>query len=413
MKRRIIHGLLALLIACGLWVYVITVDNPNDETTIYEIPVVLSGETFLHERGLMLSTQNTPTVTLTLSGKRSELKKVNKSNITVVADLSKIADSGKLELNYDITFPGDVPDNAINVESRLPDRVTVNVEGRTSKNVEVKVHYKGEVKDGYIADKNSLELDNKFIAITGPTAVLDNIDHASIEVNLKDRSEDIDESVTYTLCDARGKAIEDITRVETKVSDVELKLKIQRLKEVQLVVDVIYGGGATKVNTDVVLDMETIQVTGSELLLEGLDELKLGTINLAELMEDTVLEFPIVLPDDVNNVTGVTEATVKVDFKNLETKTFMVSVVEGIRVPDGMKAEIMTKVVPVVLRGPLEQIRKLTEEDVVVRVDFSGAGLGATTYDATIYVDPEFAGVGAVGTYSVSAKLTADTEKEE
>jgi len=69
--------------------------------------------------------------------------------------------------------------------------------------------------------------------------------------------------------------------------------------------------------------------------------------------------------------------------------------------------------VPVVLRGPLEQIRKLTEEDVVVRVDFSGAGLGATTYDATIYVDPEFAGVGAVGTYSVSAKLTADTEKEE
>ena len=37
-------------------VMVITVDNPNDEITLYDVPVVLSGESFLHDRGLMLST---------------------------------------------------------------------------------------------------------------------------------------------------------------------------------------------------------------------------------------------------------------------------------------------------------------------------------------------------------------------
>ena len=70
MKRRIFQAFLALVFACGLWVYVITVDNPNDEITLYDVPVVLSGESFLHDRGLMLSTQETPTITLTLSGNR-------------------------------------------------------------------------------------------------------------------------------------------------------------------------------------------------------------------------------------------------------------------------------------------------------------------------------------------------------
>lgn len=411
MKRKIFHAFLALLIACGLWVYVITVDNPNDEVTLYDVPVVLSGETFLHERGLMLGTQNTPTITLSLSGNRSDLKKVNKSNITVVADLSKIADSGKQELNYNIIFPGDVPDNAIKVESRLPDRVTVNVEGRTQKNLEVKVQYNGKVKDGFIADKNSLELDHEYITVIGPTAVLDQIDHVLVEVDLKDRVESFSENLTYAFCDTKGKPVDeekvDISRLETKVSEVNLSMKIQRLKEVQLIVDVIYGGGATKDNTKIEQDTLRIDVTGSEQLLEGLDELKLGTINLSQEKEDVVKTFPIVLPEGVNNVTGVTEVNVTVDFESLVTKTLTISVVEGTNIPKGMKAEIKTKALEVTLRGPAEQIRKLTEEHVKIRVNLSEAEQGMATYQASIYIDSEITGVGAVGSYSVYVNMTA------
>ena len=413
MKRKILQGFLALLIACGLWVYVITVDNPNDEVVLYDVPVVLSGEAFLHERGLMLASQNTPTITLTLSGNRSNLKKINKSNIAVVADLSKIADSGKQTLNYTIIYPGDVPDNAINVESQIPNRVTVNVEGRSQKNVDIQVVYKGTVKEGFIADKNSLELDHKYVTVIGPTVVLDEIDHARIEVDLENRSESISEKLSYTFCDAKGNPLEDISRVEANVSDVNFSLKILRLKEVDLVIEVIYGGGATRLNTEVVLDPLTIEVTGSEQLLEDLDKLKIGTVNLAELKQDTTLEFPIVLPEGVNNVTGVVDATVTVDFKNLVTKTFTISTVEGVQVPKGLKAEIITKAVEVTLRGTSEQIRKLTEENVVIRVDFSNAQQGMATYEAEIYLPPEFSGVGAVGNYSVYARVTALSAEDE
>lgn len=411
MKRKFAHALLSILIACGLWIYVITTVNPDDKAELYDVPVVLSGETFLHERGLMLADRTTPTITLTLSGKRSDLNKVNKSNITVVADLSKIPSAGKQELTYNIIFPGDVPDNAINVESRLPDTVTVNVEGRSQKNVDVKVVYSSELPEGYIANKEDVVLDNAYISVIGPTAVLDTIDHARIVVDLKDRNASFTETYEYTFCDKNGDPIEDISRVETKIGSVNLTMKVQRLKEVQLVVDVTYGGGATAATTEIVLDPQTIQVTGSDQLLEDLDKLKLGSINLADLAKDTELFFPIVLPEGVNNVTGVTEATVNVSFKSLETKTLNVTSVEGINIPAGMEAEILTKALDVTLRGSKELITKITEENVTIRVDFKGATLGTATYKATIVTDSEFVSVGAVGSCYVVAKLSETAEE--
>lgn len=406
MKRKIVQALLAVAIACGLWIYVITAVNPDDKAVLYEVPVTLSGETFLHERGLMLSDRTTQTVTLTLSGNRSDLNKVNKSNVTVVADLSKIASMGKHQLSYDILFPGDVPDNAITVESHLPDTVMVNVEGRSQKDVEVEVTYVGVVPEGYLADKSSLELEHRTINVIGPTTVLDKIDHARIEINLENRNETINELCSYVFCDAEGNPVEDASRVETNVTEVKLTLKIQKFKDVQLVVDVIYGGGATQSNTQVVLDTQTIQVAGSEQLLEGLEKLNLGVVDLSKVTEDTVLELPIVLPEGVSNITGLTNANVSVSFTGLVTKTLSVSAVEAIRVPEGMRADIMTKTLDVTLRGPAEQIDEITAADVVIEVDFSNAEPGSATYEAKIRVSGEFAEVGAVGSYPVSAKLS-------
>lgn len=415
MKRRIFQALLALVFACGLWVYVITVDNPNDEITLYDVPVVLSGESFLHDRGLMLSDQDTPTITLTLSGNRSNLKKVNKSNITVVADLSKTADSGKQSLNYEIIFPGDVPDNAIKVESRLPDRVSVDVEGRTQKSLEVKWVYSGKVKTGYTPEKSSLELSQRSISVAGPTAILSKVGNVQITVDLEGRDENIvNEAVQYVFCDTKGNPLKDgeidTSRLEVSATDVKVSMKIPKLKEVQLIVDVIYGGGATKENTKVTQDVLTIEVSGSEHLLEGLEELQLGTIDLTQEMVDFTREFPIELPEGVTNVTGVTEVNVDVEFDGLDTRSFTITNIKGINVPKGMIVDFKTTQKEVTLRGPAELIEALTEEDiakVTIRVDFTGAEPGTTeTYTASVNVNIN--GIEAVGVYEITATVTAE-----
>ena len=77
MRQKILYGLLALVVSFGLWLYVITVENPNSETTFYNIPVVLDNESVLTDRGLMVLNSKNPTVTLKLSGNRSHLNKLN------------------------------------------------------------------------------------------------------------------------------------------------------------------------------------------------------------------------------------------------------------------------------------------------------------------------------------------------
>ncbi len=384
MKRRIFQAFLALVFACGLWVYVITVDNPNDEITLYDVPVVLSGESFLHDRGLMLTTQETPTITLTLSGNRSNLKKVNKSNITVVADLSKIADSGMQPLNYEIIYPGDVPDNAIKVESRLPDRVSVEVEGRSQKNLEVKWVYSGKVKAGYTPDKDSLELNHRYISVTGPTAILNQIGNVQVTVDLKDRDANIvNEAVQYVFCDTKGNPLKegviDTSRLEVSATEVKVSMKIPKLKEIQLIVDVIYGAGATPQNTEVKVSLDKLEISGSEHLMENLDMLHLGTIDLRQELENFTKVFPIELPEGITNVTGVTEVKVDVEFKGLQTKTLTLENPNFAEenVPEGMQVAYKQQNLQITLRGTATVIENLLEESIVIVVDFSDAEPGS------------------------------------
>ena len=70
MKNKILSILLAAVIAFGMWLYVITVEQPESEETYYDIPVVLQNETILAERGLMIVSER-PTVTLQLSSTRT------------------------------------------------------------------------------------------------------------------------------------------------------------------------------------------------------------------------------------------------------------------------------------------------------------------------------------------------------
>ena len=112
MKNKILPILLSAVIAFGLWAYVITVDQPESEKTYYNIPVVLQNESILTERGLMIVSER-PTVTLDLSGTRTNLNQLNESNINVIANVASIVTPGTHELTYNVSYPGNIPSGSI------------------------------------------------------------------------------------------------------------------------------------------------------------------------------------------------------------------------------------------------------------------------------------------------------------
>lgn len=404
MKNKILSILLAGVIAFGLWLYVITVEQPESEETYYNIPVVLQNETVLAERGLMIVSER-PEVTLRLAGSRTNLNQLNESNINVIANVNSIVTPGTHELTYSVSYPGSVPAGSITRQSSTPDMITLKVENKITKQVNVVPEYVGSVAEGLIADKENVAIDFAAIEVSGPESVLSQITQAKIQVDLEGRTETVVGEYTYTLCNDAGEPV-DSQWVTTNVEAVNLTLTIRRVKEITLQVSVVPGGGATVATSSIDIQPKTIRVSGSEALLEGLDVLELGTIDLGQVTEDSVLTFPVVLPEGIINETGITEAAVEVKFPNLHTISLSVADIQLINVPENLEAELVTQLLELKLRGPASVLDGILAENVTVTVDLSQAQVGTDKYLVQISLPEEYAAVGALGTYTVMVTLT-------
>lgn len=407
MKRKIGSVVLSVACAFALWLYVITAVSPGSTDTYYNIPIVWEGESVLNERGLMVTAVSSNTVNLRLSGNRSDLSKVNSGNITIKADLSKIYEPGtQIPLNYTSpTFPGDVASNAFVIESKEPDIIYVTVVKRVSKSVPVEVVWVGTTAEGFMIDRENKTLDHPEVTVTGPESVVNTIAKATITVDLDGRRESISESYNYTLCDEQGDPV-DAKLITTDVEQIRLDVTIRAVKDLRLTYTLNPGGGANAENTTVTLSAETIRVSGSEAALENLgDTLSIGSINLADITRDTTLTFGVALPGGITNLTGINEVTAEVSFHGLATKEMTVAQIEAVNVPEGLEVELITEKLTVTLRGPTEQISKVTPEDVTAIADFTGAEVGTSTFKTSLRLAEGFENLGTLKTESVSAKI--------
>jgi len=363
----------------------------------------------LDERGLMIVSE-TPTVTLHLKGNRSDLNELNASNITILVDLAAIQTPGTQMLRPTISFPANLPSNAFETLSQTPNLLQLKVENKVKKSVPIQLDYMGtSVPEGFIADKETPMMDVTMVEISGPESTVEQITTAMIQVDLTDQTKSVVGAYSYVLCNELGEPV-DAAMVTTNVEEVNLTVNVQRVKELPLVVNVVDGGGATKDTCKIELQRETstIWVSGSENKLRDLTEIELGTINLAEFRDETnTLTFDLVLPEGVKNMTGETQVTVIVTFPDLGIKKMTInkSQFQATGVPENAEAVWISEMVDVELRGPKELIKNITEDDVIITVDFTGEELGPISKQPQVTVVSDYAGVGALSVTSVTASL--------
>lgn len=406
-NNKLYSMVLSLMVAFGLWLYVVTNVSMEDDNTFSGIPVVLEGEAKLNEQNLMVTSISTETVSLNLFGSREDLNKVDSSNMSVKINLGNIDEPGeKIPLTYTPSYPSSVSPSDFEVTNKNPANIYVSVDYRRTFEIPVQVKWNGTRSEDYIYDTENAVLDYPTITISGPAAVADQIHHAEVEVDLTGKVESISESFRYTLCDAQDNPV-DAEQITTSVEEVRLEAQIQRIKDIQLVADVIYGGGASKNNTSVKITPETIRVSGGEAVLAELgDTYTVCTIHLAELDKYSQDQsFVLSLPEGVTNQTGVSEATVSVRITGVKTKEFTIDQFEITNVPEGLAAEIINASLTIKVRGPEEELSKLTARDIKAVVDFSNAEVGTATYKANIVFGEGFGNLGALKTNSVSATV--------
>ena len=405
MKRNKLGSfLLAVSIALGLWLYVVTYIDTDYELTLDNVSVGLEGKSILTaDRGLMILSEDEYRVSITVSGSRQDVSKINAGNIQVVADLSKIEEPGEHKLTYNIILPGDVPSGAVSYQ-KDPDRVTVVVARKKTKEIPVTVTYEGDVPADYIKDTAALELDHTYVEISGPEDVVDQIHHASISVDCTGRTESIYESFRYELQDQRGEPV-DAAWITTNVSEVKVYLPVVMVKKLPLTVTLVDGGGATAATTKLSIDPAYISISGSETALAAMEELDLGIIELAQITKDQELTFDITLPEGITNVSNLPTATVSISFPKLSTREFTITEFDQTHLAPGMKWESLTKQLTITVRGLKAEVQRLNAADIIARVDLSGVE-NTSAVEPDIIFPKSYESLGVLGSYSVSVQVT-------
>ena len=408
-RNKLYSMLLSVAVAFGLWLYVSNNVSIEDNNTFYNIPVIMEGEAILSEENLMITSVSANTVSLNLSGARSDLSKLDSSRLAAKVDLSGIKEPGeRIPLSYTISFPSDVSPSNFTQGNKNPGAIYVDVDYRRVTEIPVLIKWTGNRSEDYIYDTENALLDNNTVTISGPASVVDTIDHARVEIDLTEQVKSISQNYRYTLCDAEGNPV-DAGQITTNLEEVRLEMQIQKIQEISLQADVVYGGGANAQNTTVEISPATIRVSGGEAVLAELgDALTICTINLADLDKNVnEQKYTLTLPEGVTNQTGVNEVTVSIRFAGLKTREFTIDQFEAVNVPDGLTVDIISASLSVKIRGPEAEIAALKEDNIRAVVDFTDAEVGTATYKVKIVCDDQFPNVGALKGSSVSATVQA------
>ena len=420
MKSKIWKILLSFVLAFGLWIYVITVVSPGSEKTYYDIPVILQNEATLLREGLMITGIDDNSVTLQLSGNRTDLNELNENNINIFANLSGIMSSGVHKVNYTINLPGNIASNAVTTLSKEPNMLVIRVEKRITQIVPVEIEYLGSVPANFIADKENVELDYSVVEVKGPESMVSQIKTARIQVNLQNQNEPVIGEFPFVLCGEDGEPLQlDEQLITTNVKDakgektINVYLNIRRYKDLKLTLNVIPGGGATEDTCDIKINPQTIRISGSEEQLASMKGLELGTVDLSKILEDTEMTFPITLPEGIVNITGSNEAVVAIQFPELMVKTLKVTQIVGKNLSEDLISDIMTQEVEITVRGPIKVVENMKESDIKLVVDFSNTQPGSFTMPAVVVLSENFKDVGSIGNYSVSVTLAEKPVEEE
>lgn len=405
-NRKIFNIILAVVLAVGVWMYVINVENPTGTGTVRDIPVTLLGEDDLAERGLMITQQSDDSISLKLTGRKKTLMKLTRKNITLELDVSSITTEGEHTLSCTPTFPSA---ESVSVSDWENLRVTVTVEKLVTKEIPVRGEFIGTEADGCLA--GTPITDPSTLTLEGPADTLEGISYALVSVGGKEISDTLVESASVVFMGADGTPA-DRKNVTADTETVEVTVPIHQVVALPLTVELVDGGGATAEDVEVTISPKTIMVAAQEEGEELPAFISLGEIDLSDVLGNTSYAIPIQLPSGVTAWGGSSRyATVMLTFNGLSTRQLEVTNLILKNVPEGYTANLVSQKLYVWIRGTPSLVEEINPSQIQVEVDLSDLPLEdeLQRVSAQVTLQEGLDGVGIMGShYSVALRLTKE-----
>ncbi|MDR0885151.1 MAG: hypothetical protein LBN22_02095 [Clostridiales Family XIII bacterium] len=216
--------IISVVAAIVIWGYVVLAVNPSTTKTLSNIPIEISGIDDLTNRGLVIASMDTETVTVVAEGTRSDIYEITPMEI-----LAKIDVTGYPQGRNEISLTTTAPDK-INIEDTRPEKLSVTIEKLYKDTKPVEVSYKGTMPSGM--EPGNVEVLPKNIEIGGTKDAVERVNSVRVDVQVKDDGEAEEHAEVYPVAyDSLGKQVLGISFSQETVA---VNFKLMYLKEVDL-----------------------------------------------------------------------------------------------------------------------------------------------------------------------------------
>lgn len=258
--KTVITLCVCLLIAFGMWVYVMTVESPDHEQLFSGITVELTGNDALAGNNLAVFSGYGVKLDVTLSGKKSIMSKLTTDDIVVTADLSSLTESGRYSLKPSVDVPA-----GCKLVGLSQNTVSVYVDSSAQIVVDLsEVRENTDLPEGCFTGEIDLNVDK--VTVTGPLNLLSKISEAIVNIDMSNITKTTTITEKIELVDLMGSVV-DNPYIDYYPKDVTVEIPV--LKTVRVPVEVEFKNGFLSYeSTDILIDPEFVDVTGDAELID-------------------------------------------------------------------------------------------------------------------------------------------------
>ena len=404
-KHDVLTRAAALLAAIMIWFFVMDSENPDRDIEYRDIPVTLTGTSSIYNAyNLSVISGADTTVRVTVTGRNDQMIRLEQDQITASADISHITQPGTYTIPYEVSLPN----NQVSVKSRNPSAIEVVVDRIVTQAVPVRVTVEGEKSDGYLYD--TAHSSEETVMLTGPASQLEEVEYALVTLEADGWTEGRTVTVSYDLIDTEGEVYTS-PHITRETETVNVTMTVRKIVTLPLTATLVDGGEITADMVRTTFSPETIQVAGPEFVVDRLDSIDVGEIDLTGARDGDQIEMVInSLPSTVILVNPEdNQVTVTLEIDEVTTRTISVTdfQIEDSTPDSGKSVELTSQSLSVVVRGRGSVLEDITAEDIIATIQVNSEWLevGPHTVPVTLTTsDPERLTI--VGEYSVLVNVT-------
>lgn len=275
MGKRVLNNLglklISVVLAVVVWFLVVMINNPKDSVTFSGINVNLINTELLDKENKIYEIKdNSNKVRVTVEAPKNVIDQLRASDIVAEADVSRLTEVNTIAINCSVL------NSAVQISSvtSTPDLLSLSVEDKAKKWVSVECRTVGEVAEGYMVD--SIKSDQTRMEVGGPESVVDQIDHAGLEMDVSGATENVSGNVDIRFYNKDGVRIDD-SRIDKNADSMNVEARVLAVKEVPI--ELNYTGVPAEgylATGQVVCEPSTVRIAGTASALADISKISIA-----------------------------------------------------------------------------------------------------------------------------------------